>query len=178
MERAQRWIHRLISSGMAPPNTVIGCTEDEIDLMEEHLNVQLPQGYRDFLRVAGKCAGAFETNSEWLFPEVLELTTEGRRFVARMEGGRLQLPEKAVVCARGSFEYITFFIADGTSDDPPIFIYVEEQGHFTKPGVSFWEMQETELEQKIEFRSRSPNSDFWRQADERAIERSRLLQQK
>jgi hypothetical protein len=159
---------------MAKEGTVIGCTEDEIRLMEEHLNLELPAGYKDWLRVAGKCSGSYGLDVDSHFPEVLELTEQGRRFVSRRENGKLQLPENAVVIARPSYEYLTFFVADGINDNPPIFIYVEEGGLFTKGVDSFWEMIEGELEQCIEARNRYPDSDHWRIADEKAIAKARI----
>jgi hypothetical protein len=36
-------------------------------------------------------------------------------------------------------------VADGTSDDPPVFHYIEEQGHFARVADSVWVPIEQEL---------------------------------
>src|SRR5262245_55550530 len=92
---ARTFIDRLLASGIATPLTIIGCNEQEIRAIEKRLQVKLPESYKEFLRVAGKCAGYLNLTD--YYPELMELKEKATHLLARSEGSNLELPEKAFV---------------------------------------------------------------------------------
>jgi hypothetical protein len=79
------------------------------------------------------------------YADLPQLDTFARWAVAGNEAGRLHLPASAFVWLTRQPEQFLFFVADGTSQDPPVFLYVEEQGHFDRVTDSFWAAVEHEL---------------------------------
>src|SRR5262249_22971010 len=66
-------LKRLLESGLAKPNLVRGCSEDELKQVESTLQIILPAAYREFLTTFGKQAGEFLVGTDFLFPKLLEL---------------------------------------------------------------------------------------------------------
>jgi hypothetical protein len=145
MLTGKEFVERLLRTGLGSPDTIIGCTEDEVRHLEKTVGLNLPERYKDFLRAAGKCAGAYHVDSDWLYPEVLTLKEKAVELLNLMERGKLSLPEKAFVCAMGTPEGFAFFETGDPLETGPIFSYYEEDGHFTRVYDSFWEMLEKEL---------------------------------
>ena len=127
------------------PDTIIGCTESEVRHLEKTIGLVLPESYKDFLRAAGKCAGAYDVDGDWLYPELLTLKEKAVKLLNLMENGKLSLPEKAFVCAMGTPEGFAFFETGDPLETGPIFSYYEQDRHFTRVYDSFWNMLEEEL---------------------------------
>jgi hypothetical protein len=70
-----------MAAKIATRDTIIGCSNDDIQTLEEYAAVRLPESYKAFLRIAGRCAGALCLSDDWLYPELLELTDWGRKLV-------------------------------------------------------------------------------------------------
>jgi hypothetical protein len=140
----REFVDMLVRTGYGTPDTIMGCTEGEIRHLEQTVGLALPEKYKDFLRAAGKCAGGYNTSSDWLYPELLAAKKEAVELLNLMEHGRLSLPEKAFVCAMDT-EGFAFFETGEPLETGPIFSYYEEDGHFTRAYDSFWDMVETEL---------------------------------
>ena len=79
------------------------------------------------------------------YDAMLNLNSTAEEALDIYEEGRLFLPENAYVFSMRSGEQFLFFIADGTSDNPPIYYYYEEDGKFTDLKKTFWEVIEREL---------------------------------
>jgi hypothetical protein len=168
-------IDRLIAAGMATPSTIIGCNDNEIALVEENVKIRLPEGYKDFLLSAGKCAGAFRTYVDWLYPEILWLTSECREELAYDSDGMFLLPEKAFVFEVGNAESFSFFdTARGTSN-PPVFGHYESHRYFDELSDSFWEYVEAHLEYSEKARILRPQSPLWSVYEDKASERARQM---
>jgi hypothetical protein len=173
MLNTENLAERLITTGLASTETTIGCTEEEIRLLEERVGFPLPACYKGFLQVAGKCSGAFKLCG-WSYPEVLGATDEAREMVLGWEKGRLELPEKAVALDLPTEAFLFIDARDG-SDDPPVFLYYEGDGCFKQVSSSFWSFLEKEIEQAEAFRQRHLDSPIWQSNLEMAIRKARAI---
>jgi len=133
---------RIISSNIALPDEVKGCTEEEIKKLEIVLNVQLPLAYKAFLKVMGHGAGRLMRDAD-VFLDVLKgLTKEASEILADEE--MPPLPDRAFVLAMRNGEQFLFFICDG-EDDPEIFYFMECNDSFEKKYSSFWDFLDDEI---------------------------------
>lgn len=117
-----------------------GCSESEIDRLEQRARVRLPRAYRDFLALLGKGAGEFMLSDHWQFrlDEVAE--------IAHHDGyaDYCDLPDNYFVFAERNGCAWAFFVADGTSDDPPVFLFTDgEDRRYQQVGRSVWEFIES-----------------------------------
>src|SRR5438309_11065021 len=95
MLNSSNLLDRLLQAGLASRDTVIGCSDEEIRLIEDRFDIRLPKAYREFLNITGKCGGAFLEGNVYLYPELLEFGMRAREKVAGWEGWSLNLPDKA-----------------------------------------------------------------------------------
>jgi len=151
---------RLLSSGIAKPDQIAGCSDADIARIEAASGVQLPAAYRSFLRVLGRNAGQLMCDIDFLYEKALGLNAQAARILENWEEGKLALPEKAFVFSMRQGEQFMFFIADGGSEDPPVYYYFEGRGEFNKVANSLWEVVEAELEMLKRLRREYPESPF------------------
>lgn len=150
--------NRLLASQIATANNISGCTEAEIDRIRVSLRLTLPKAYLDFLRVAGKRAGAFLRDVDIFYPKMLDLRQAAEDILNNWEEGGLQLPAKALVFAMRRGDQFMYFVSDENSDDPPIWHYVIGSGGFKQIDSSIWNLLESEMRMSEDFRRRYPNS--------------------
>jgi hypothetical protein len=133
---------RLILNRIADAEDIVGCSEEDIRLIETANGVRLPQAYRALLATSGRRAGDFLTDCTAFFPAIVGLTAEERK---AMEG-IVELPPRAFVFLDRMGEAFLFFVADGTNDDPPIYGWSESRDQPEQIYDSVWEFVEEELE--------------------------------
>jgi hypothetical protein len=149
---------RLIASGIATPGSISGCSSEEIGSIEKRLGLPLPGTYVDFLRVAGKRAGAFMRDIDVFYPNMLGLRERAEEILENWEEGRLLLPDDALVFAMRTGEQFMFFLADGKNSAPPIWFYIEESSEFKKIAESLGDVLESEIQLCEDFRRSHPES--------------------
>jgi ankyrin repeat protein len=116
-----------------------GCTAAEIARLEDHFRVRLPAAYRDFLGRMGKGAGEFLLSDRWTF-QFDDLFTLARDDAYAEV---CDLPEDYFVFAERDGSAWVFFVADGQSDAPPIYLFTEGEGRSCKQVArSLWEFLE------------------------------------
>lgn len=119
--------NKLIDCGLATEETIIGCSEDEITLLQENENIKrFPKMYHEFLRLMGEETGKFMpyTNQKLyqLFDERYWTNHE-----LRLLNIKFQLSEYDFV-----FMYIPegyafwYFNTKDQNDDPPVYEYRED----------------------------------------------------
>jgi hypothetical protein len=137
-------VERLQATGLLEAGELRGCSEDDIARLEERTSPLLPETYKDFLRAVGRNPGPLISDCELCYDDLPDLDQFARTMLA-CEGGELGLPDNAFVWQTRQPEQFMFFIVDGVSDDPPVFHYFEEQGHFEQVAHSIWQPIEQEL---------------------------------
>lgn len=117
-----------------------GCTVEEITDLEERLGVKLPESYRIFLRVLGRGAGDFMVSDHWRF-QFSDIPDLARN---KAHADYCDLPDNAFVFAERCGYFWVFFIADGSSDDPPVFgLDDDEDRTYKQVARSVWEFVES-----------------------------------
>lgn len=75
----EQLVERLISSGVASQDTIVGCSEDEVaKLRADHGVQRLPEQYEQFLRVMGRGAGRLLRGTDFFYPHIFDLDESGR----------------------------------------------------------------------------------------------------
>jgi hypothetical protein len=114
---------RLIESGLATPQTLVGCSGADLQQVESAAGGPLPRVYRRFLERMGRSAGNFMRGTDVLFPEVLRLrrTAEAllRECGAPFSLGALDF----VFSSHQGYQFLFFNRVAG--DDPPVRYFLE-----------------------------------------------------
>jgi SMI1 / KNR4 family (SUKH-1) len=129
---------RLQATSLLGSGELRGCSKDDITRLEQRTGLRMPEAYKDFLRAVGRNPGPLMWDCEFCYDDLPDLDTFARSMLAAYEGNRLGLPPGAFVWETRQPEQFMFFVADGVSDDPPVFHYFEEQGHFEQVADSIW----------------------------------------
>lgn len=123
---------KLIASGLVPPNSLIGCTEQEIDSLETQFNVHLPASYKALLRVMGKDDGNYLSDCCWTYETLSTFVRASAAENAEMYKFKLE-PSWFVFLNRDS----CFFLFDTLAgDDPPVIRWCKDEG-FKQVWASF-----------------------------------------
>jgi hypothetical protein len=138
-------VARMAAHGVAGPDELGGCSEAEIQALEQRYSVRMPSSYRSYLKTMGHRAGRLFDSDHWVasYAEVLRLTQEERESAARDEADASHLEEilgadGLVVLERLGEQF--YFIRCNESDDPPV-RYFENDDWETKvayPSVLAW----------------------------------------
>lgn len=126
---------KIISSNIASPDEIKGCTEKEIKELEHFLSVQLPLAYKIFLKAMGHGAGRLMRDADVFYGALKGLTKEASEILT--DEKMSPLPEKSFVFGMRNGEQFLFFVCDG-EDDPEIFYFMEGNESFEKKYNSFW----------------------------------------
>ena len=131
---------------------IAGCSDIEIREIEDRYNVKLPKSYYFFLKELGKTDSALLGNLDLEYPHPLTQTEEFIDNLLSEDEEEVwipptNIPTKIFIFANYYFQKVFFFIADSSSDDPPIFSAdsSQESGEafkYRKTGESIWEFVE------------------------------------
>lgn len=145
MRAVQQIFFDLEQRGYLSKDSLAGCTEEEIRLVEKSLGCPLPTAYREFLSVAGRFAGKLFVGTDIFYPGILQLDLAAKELF--FEAGCLELyPHEAkAFCMHQGYE-VLFFIPG--SEDPPVLQYVEGNESMTQPWNSFSEFLRDAIAQR------------------------------
>ena len=138
-------VRRLRATGLVKPGELQGCSAEDVARLESHFALRLPAAYKDFLRAVGRNPGRLMNDCQFRCQDLPSMDGFARGMLVDCEGDRLRLPPKAFVWLTRPPEQFLFFVADGSSEDPPVFRYMEEEGEFERVADSFWQAIEPEL---------------------------------
>src|SRR5215204_2453258 len=88
---------RLVESGIARPEQLRGCLDDEIVSLQRHFGLTWPSAYKEFLQAVGHKAGGFWQDVEFSADRLDWINTEARAILAELESVKLTLPPTAFV---------------------------------------------------------------------------------
>lgn len=127
----------LLESGRAKASDVVGCSEDEIALVEQKVGRQLPEAYKKFLRIMGNGAGNFQTDATWQLKYFDDIRRDVLESLRREDHFKVS-PEMFVFLESGGSQFLFFYPAAG--DDPPVFLYEmpDESPHQVADSFSAW----------------------------------------
>jgi hypothetical protein len=127
LERATRLLQRLEGSKIASICELVGCSENEIAILESRYGLCLPQSYRWYLGIMGHQSGRlFKCDHMALsYPFVLDLTARQRQTWAERtaEGGSgpppsFQLPSDSLLIASRLGDQFEFIRCNDPDDSP------------------------------------------------------------
>lgn len=106
----------LIDSGMATPETIVACSENEIADIENHFGIKLPSSYKEFLRTMGKGMGDWANDVIMTYPGLVKFCrTRAERYAAA----------KNFELLSSHFVYLVrddvFMFFDTREQDPPVY---------------------------------------------------------
>ncbi len=134
----EQLIERLLIRNIINENDLRPCSEEDIAELERLHDVILPQSYKTFLLRMGRGAGCFLKSDHWsaFFDDFRDSTDLGGKVELAEEFG-LQLPPHSFVFASRLGDVHFYFIADGTTSDPPVYGY-SDCGYQGEVYKSFW----------------------------------------
>jgi SMI1-KNR4 cell-wall len=122
-----RLVAALLSSGLALPVEITGCSDEEIALIEKDQNIKVPRLYRDFLLRIGRGAGRLLEGSDAFFPAIIGLRKAALDLLAA-NSECFGLPENALVfLMHQGYLFLCLLTAVG-DEDPPVLTYEEGAG--------------------------------------------------
>lgn len=125
---------RLIKSGLATEDSIIGCTELELGQIIKCSKRVLPSDYLDFMRRFGRKAGRFLSDIDMFYPSVLTLRSTAVEILMNGSDRLLTLPDDAFVFSVRYGEQFMCF--SGTTDDAVILSYMFGDESFGNVGNS------------------------------------------
>lgn len=137
--------HRLLTSGLADPASIHGCSPGDLHQIEVVAQRPLPSSYADFMTNFGRGAGRFLRDVDIFYPKVLTLKPVAIEILQDYEELHLSLPPSAFVFAVRNREQFMCF--SDITVDPPVHFYMSGDPAISTVAETFWEFIECELEQ-------------------------------
>ncbi len=100
-----------------------GCTVAEIELLEQHHQLKLPNVYRAFLQLVGHDARGYQVGSNYDYPWLLTSKEFANELLARNE--RPPLPDNTFVFWGHQGYQFCFFYTDTAEGNPLVYYYNE-----------------------------------------------------
>ncbi len=128
---------QLIELKLAFPEEQVGCTRNEVILLEQQLGISLPTAYHEFLLSMGHSAGKFLQGSDCFFQHLLSLQEWAFELLNENNFPK-KLPEDAFVFyMHQGYQFSFFRLSEG--DDPPTYSYCEGSEGDNPPTYSYCE---------------------------------------
>lgn len=165
-------VNRLLKCGAAFPETIVPCTPEEVQYIEDWISTRLPAEYRAFLLAIGKCAGRFMSDVDIFYPEILRNRDEAIEKLDNWESGVLALPADAFVFGfRPAEQFWYFRCQNDIATD--VFWYFEGRGKFERLSMSFWDFIEVNLTAlEAHMSSYSERNEWWYRFHNEALKRA------
>jgi hypothetical protein len=96
----------------------------EVAAVQEQLGLPFPAAYKAFLLILGGDGGPDFVGSDCTIYHLPRLRA-GAEDLLRRCGSPFLLPERAIVYLMHQGYYFVYFLADGASEDPSVFSYLE-----------------------------------------------------
>lgn len=133
----ERLRERLLRANLCTNETLVGCSDADLAETERTAGCELPEDYKEVMRVIGRGAGDFESDVEMFYPTVVDLTERARN----LEAGAIELPDDAFVFAQCYWEQV-LYLRLGTPESP---VYRWRDGEVQKVFESYGDFIAVEL---------------------------------
>jgi SMI1-KNR4 cell-wall len=125
-------IEKLISSGLATPDEIIGCTDSEIERLAANQNIwKFPALYRELLQKMGKKAGHYFQGVGFFHADLPELKLWANVLLRESAATFWVVDDTFVFLDHQGYEFY-YFYTNTSQDDPPIYYYHEGDKTATK----------------------------------------------
>ncbi len=161
IESTKQLLNKMIEAKVANPKKIKGCTQEEIEKLENHYGFSLPKSYKAFLIVMGNNCGELHAGTDVLYHELfkdLENEDPVSFLKESLHDFNVDIPEGNifVFSIHGAYQY-SFFFVDG-NQDPFGFVFIDEKDGAIRGGrVTFYQYLEYEVNRTIEFHKKRNN---------------------
>jgi hypothetical protein len=138
-----KYISALLSRGIATRNTIVGCTEIEIEYYLAKNSTPAPDVYLSFLRLMGKNAGRLFRGTDFFYPAILDLQTHTVEMLENAKN-KILLPDRSLVFSMHQGYEICFF-PDYLLSNPPVYCLSECSSVYNIASNTFTEFLELSL---------------------------------
>ena len=119
----ERAAELLVEHGYCTREEVEGCTEEDLETLEDRYDLALPEAYKSCMRHIGRYPGTLLAGSEFAYPE-MELQTKFARETAEEYATNFELPADIFVfCGLQGYAFDCFRTEMG--DDPPVYLFMD-----------------------------------------------------
>lgn len=132
---------KIILNGIAHENEIIGCTEDEVLLIEEKILYKLPKIYKDFLYTFGHGVGKFYRGTDMFYGTIFEIQ-EWVLELLKKDDTICCLEKNYFVFSMHQGCHFNYFIIEDSILDPAVYSYSEGEKYPKKIYNSFSEFLE------------------------------------
>ena len=123
MEKMREILEQMRRRSVFGEEDPIGCTESEMNTIQELAGGSLPAAYVEFMRFAGKNAGSFLQGTDFVYPRVLQLREWASELLDECDVHYAIPGLMFVFSMHQGYEFLSFML--GSGDDPAVFQYVE-----------------------------------------------------
>jgi hypothetical protein len=141
-------VERLTQSGLANEDSLHGCSEEEIRQLERIFQLSLPTAYQHFLRRMGRSAGEFLVGTDFLDDRLPELRGAAERLLERSATDFRLSADHFVFAMHQGYQFL--FFDSRASDDPPVFLYLEDEPAPEQVSDSFSSWLLSAMEDEVE----------------------------
>jgi hypothetical protein len=142
--RANELKNRMIDSGIANPEKIKGCSEEEISELEKVCGLSLPYSYKVFLQYFGHgLGGRVMRDVEITYEFIFRIIEEFKEF--QSNECKPQFSSNTFFFSTRYGDQYLFFEVDEMVDDPSIFIWTVGNDYFTKVTESIFDILEEEM---------------------------------
>lgn len=115
---AEQLAKRLYAVGMATEDEpLVGCSEADIEKIENHFRVKLPAAYVQFMRTMGRDTARFMTHFTVTYPYIIKTQTEVSDW---LDDTDFEFPDTAFAFLTADGDFL-FFDTESGAADPPIY---------------------------------------------------------
>lgn len=113
----------LIEIGLATPETIAGCSDEELLEVEKFYNLKLPQVYKDYMRKFGKASGKFLEECGIYYDDLFDGRDAAETLLNNNTDYKLKQSD-FVFITRYGYQFWYFNTEDG-NPNPPVYRYTE-----------------------------------------------------
>jgi len=115
---------RFIETGIATPEKILGCTDEEVLEIEKFYNLKLPDAYKEYLLKFGKRSGDFLRECEIYYPHILENREAAETLLDANTDYKLKQSDYVFIARYGC--QFWFFQTEDRNPNPPVLRYTED----------------------------------------------------
>ena len=141
----EKLLKRIFELGLAVPEELVGCSDQEISQLEEKYQVKLPESYKEFLLTMGKNFGRLVDTNEYRidYDSVMTMTEKEQKFIdeCKAEGENVADLPKNTIIILGRSDGTQFYLIEAQDNtDSPVFYYNSDTEIVEKEFDSFWDV--------------------------------------
>jgi hypothetical protein len=124
----ERAVELLVENGYCQRDELEGCTEQELETLEQRYDVTLPEAYKSCMRQIGKYAGGLLAGSHFAYPGIRRQTEFAKQRAEKRETD-FEFSDDAFVFHALQGYMFDYFNAE-SEEDPPVYVFTKFEGEY------------------------------------------------